>query len=357
MGRVRDCLELGRKFLWANEPLAMIYFVTKRCNAKCAHCFYWENLNQPRANELTLEEIDRIAGRLGRLAYLRLSGGEPFLREDLYDLVKIFVSRCRPFYVGIPTNGLCTDRIAEFADGAGQLKSLIEIGISIDGLGEQHDRIRGTRNAFARAVETFRRLARIRERTPNLRLGIITTAIKSNQSTLLELFEFLKDLGPDGISCNIVRDDTRVSDEKDLDWRTCHRFNTLCDAYNRQQATHTRDLFSRMRHHKTIRAHEIRRRVVEHNRYQIPCLAGRKIVVMYAEGEIHPCETLNVEMGNVRDWDYSIRNLLRSREAREIQSRIIRQRCFCTHECFISASVTFSMKQLARIAARATASR
>jgi hypothetical protein len=65
-----DTLQLGKKYLQSSEPLAMIYFVTKTCNATCAHCFYWESLNKARPKELTIPEIERIAQQLGRLLYL-----------------------------------------------------------------------------------------------------------------------------------------------------------------------------------------------------------------------------------------------------------------------------------------------
>ena len=62
-------------------PVHLILFVTDQCNAKCVTCFYWENLNQ--GESLQPEHIENISRSLGRLLWLDISGGEPFLRKDL----------------------------------------------------------------------------------------------------------------------------------------------------------------------------------------------------------------------------------------------------------------------------------
>ena len=92
---------------------------------------------------------------------------------------------------------------------------------------------------------------------------------------------------------------------------------------------------------------------METNEFQIPCVAGNKIAVMYAEGEIHPCETLGYEIGNIRDYEYDINKILQSERAKSIREKIVKEHCFCAHECFTSASITFSKKQLVKVAAKA----
>ena len=353
MSRLQNTLDLGVKYLTGKDPMAMIYFVTKTCNAKCAHCFYWESLNARRPNELTLEEVDSISASVGRLLYLRLSGGEPFLRKDIFDLVNIFTKNCAPSYVGIPSNGFYTERIVAFAERASELKTRVEIGLSIDDLGEHHDRVRGSKNAFEKAMQTFKALKEVKKHVPNLNVGFITTAIKSNQSRLFELFDYLQALEPDGISCNIVRDDTKVPEEKEIDQDISQRFSDMCDGYGNSRSGQKDDFFSRMRRAKTLLSHEIRQKTLATNSYQIPCVGGTNMIVMYADGEVHPCETLGYEIGNIRDFGLNMKDLLQSERARSIRKKIINEKCFCTHECFTTASITFRKKQLLRVAARA----
>ena len=71
--RLRHALALGRDWLFPGEPLAQwTHFVTSTCNAKCAHCFY--PINQ-KNNELTLEEIDKLASTMPPIRLLLISGG------------------------------------------------------------------------------------------------------------------------------------------------------------------------------------------------------------------------------------------------------------------------------------------
>lgn len=350
--KLTDYTKLGLKYFTQAEPLALIYFVTKTCNCTCAHCFYWESLNKPRPKELTLEEIEKIAQSLGNLLYVRFSGGEPFIRKDLFEIAQLFTKKCHPSYIGIPTNGFYTEKIIEFAKKISKLDTRVEIGISIDDLGDFHNKIRGPSNLFNIAITTFDELKKIKQNIPNLNIGFITTVMKSNRDRLLQLFDYLKDLKPDSIACNIIRDDTKIKEEKEIDQELCKKFSDLCDSYNNERTRVNNNLFNKLRQTKTLYAHEIRQRTVETNSFQIPCVAGNKIVVMYSEGEVHPCETLGYEIGNIRDYNYNMKELLQSERAKSIRKKIIKEHCFCTHECFTTASITFSKLQATKVLGR-----
>jgi len=62
-------------------PQSLIFFVTSRCNARCPFCLYYEQVSNPVAakEELTVDEVNRIAAHYGTLHYLGISGGEPSL--------------------------------------------------------------------------------------------------------------------------------------------------------------------------------------------------------------------------------------------------------------------------------------
>lgn len=329
--------------------MALIYFVTRACNCACDHCFYWRSLNVPGSHELSIDEIRKIAANTGRLLYVRLSGGEPFLRTDLFEVVETFVTQCEPSYVGIPSNGFFADRMVDFAVKASRLDTMVEIGISIDDLGARHDQIRKCPGLFDKAMKAFEALKEAKKNARNLGVGFIVTAMKSNQDRLQDIFGALSAMKPDSIACNIVRDGVKVNVEKLVDPAPAYRFTGMCDRYNAGVAQSGKTLFDRMRHTKSLEAHKIRARTVKTGSFQIPCVAGNKIVVMYPEGEIAPCETLNYEIGNVRDYAYDIRKLLRSERAVRMRKKIIDEKCFCTHECFTTASLTFSKKQLIKI--------
>ena len=84
----------------------------------------------------------------------------------------------------------------------------------------------------------------------------------------------------------------------------------------------------------------------------MPCLAGSLMGVLYANGDVHPCEVLgNSCLGNIRDYDYDLVRLWQDTAARECRDKIA-GKCFCTYECAMASSLLFNPKYLVRIAAK-----
>ena len=105
--------KLVRWFKTLNYPSYIIFFVTAKCNASCKMCFYEDNMKKTVGdeNELTIEEYEKISKKIKTINILGISGGEPFLRDDLSEIVKIFYKNCSPLLVDLPTNGFFTERI------------------------------------------------------------------------------------------------------------------------------------------------------------------------------------------------------------------------------------------------------
>src|SRR4029078_152442 len=84
-------------------PPFMIVFINSICNLTCEHCFYWKNLNQ--RDDLTFEEFEKLSRELGEFENLNQSGGEPFMRKEFAQIVKLFLKNNRVKEVYVPTNG------------------------------------------------------------------------------------------------------------------------------------------------------------------------------------------------------------------------------------------------------------
>src|SRR5262249_44458847 len=124
------------------RPLNLTFSVTYRCNARCRTCNVWKK----RVDDLSLAEYKRVFDGIGRTLYwATFSGGEPFIRPDLIDIVLACYERCGPAIITIPTNGLYQQDILE---GVARLSGLapaakIIINFSLDGIGPRHDELRG----------------------------------------------------------------------------------------------------------------------------------------------------------------------------------------------------------------------
>ncbi len=145
---------LGTKIIL---PINYTVSVTYRCNSRCKTC----NIYKDKVEEFTVEEYKKIFKKIGKSAYwITISGGEPFLRRDLYEIIAAIYKYSKPKIINIPTNGLLHKTIpavvTKIAKNCPQ--STIIINISIDALGDHDDKIRGVRYAYARAFNTYQKV-------------------------------------------------------------------------------------------------------------------------------------------------------------------------------------------------------
>ncbi len=128
-------LTLARAALFQNAPVYVQFYVTARCNLTCQQCnIIYANSD---VRECTLDDVQRIADNFSRLgvAIVLLTGGEPFVRQDLPEIIRAFSSR--GIHVRMQTNGLATEERIQAAIAAGGR----DISISLDSLwpGNQED--------------------------------------------------------------------------------------------------------------------------------------------------------------------------------------------------------------------------
>ncbi|MBC7262849.1 MAG: radical SAM protein [Chloroflexi bacterium] len=143
-------------------PRQVVVDVTYRCNARCLMCNIWRTGGR---DELSREAL--VAAMDGRvcahLERLMISGGEPFLRSDLVALIDDLMVRMPHLQVlSVITNGLSPDRILagaeEIVQRCKQRGVQLSFSVSLDGVGDVHDRIRNVPGAFDRTQETALRL-------------------------------------------------------------------------------------------------------------------------------------------------------------------------------------------------------
>src|SRR5262245_21066276 len=180
-GRLSQALALARDWVAPGEALAQwTHFVTSVCNARCAHCFYPINAGK---NELTLEEIDRLTRTLPPIRLLLIGGGEPFLRRDPPEILRLYFERTRFFTCSVPTNGFGPDEITAVTERICGIDPDLSFGVtvSIDGFREYHDFVRRLPGLYDRAVGTLTSLLTLARRTPNLTVGVTTVFMRDNQ--------------------------------------------------------------------------------------------------------------------------------------------------------------------------------
>jgi Fe-coproporphyrin III synthase len=159
-------------------PSFVTFLVTWRCNGRCVFCDIWKR-KPSMAEELSVEEIRKIFKQLKKFDVLRISGGEPFLRNDLADIINGIEEVNPPSMIHITTNGILTDRIVNTIKAIKPLEK-VHIKISIDNIGEKHDKIRGVPNAYNNAFKTVKELVKLRSKI-KFHIGVNQVIAEENQ--------------------------------------------------------------------------------------------------------------------------------------------------------------------------------
>ena len=323
----------------SQTPPFLILFVNSICNLTCEHCFYWRSLNS--RDDLTLDEIRALSRDLGPVENLNLSGGEQFLSKEFADICLQFLEHNETRQIYVPTNGYFTDRTEAALQRVLENKDLwfFVCELSLDGMPEYHDKFRGNDKSFAKAMETYDRLAELQARDPRLRIHAISTATAENLGEIRQLTKYLYDRCPkmDHHNLALIRGDRKNAS---LQGPLLAEYCDLTDYLRGVWAPRERGRFGGsvepLLHWAKIRTAQLQRQVV-------PCRAGLLTGVVYANGDVSVCES-HEPLGNLRE--HSFRDLWFSPEARRRRESVVRGECHCTNEIFLWPSVTFQPRQL-----------
>jgi len=330
-----------------------VYFVTHRCVAHCDHCFDWVRRDDPAYGaELTLDEVEAISRSMHDILFMFLTGGEPFLREDLAEIAKIFQRNTRIRCFQSPTNGWYTDRIVEhlldFATSCPDTS--YGISVSIDGIGAEHDEIRRCEGLFERAVHTIEEVQKVARHHPNIRLNALTCVSRHNEKTVAETYRYLvRELGVKTMFFTVVRGEPRSASCMGVDAEQYGSFSHRIEQDVLRDPSHGVQgfPFARLLGWRNNRKQEVVEEILRHDRPVTPCAAGRTYGILYANGDLFPCEMLDHCLGNLRDHDYDFDRIwLSEANRRWVRETIQQGRCYCTHENALAASLLFNPAEL-----------
>ncbi|MCB9761258.1 MAG: radical SAM protein [Alphaproteobacteria bacterium] len=339
--------------LLSRKPLFLTVFVTARCALNCGHCFYREELeNGDAASELTLAEWDRATSGMPRFPKLIITGGEPFLRKDLKDIATLFYeNRSQARQITIPTAGYHTDRIVDLVEQVllPRPDLILEIQLSIDGVGADHDAIRG-KGSFERLMRTYRALRPIQDANAGLRIRFNYTFSRQTQDHFAATHRFVtEELGNPHFDMVLVRRATIDDDfagQVDL-----ARYREATALLQRQEMAKARgSAFKELLAQRVVVEREIIARHHANQRVMTGCQAGTLTAIVSEQGEVRPCEILDTSFGNLRDHGFDFMGLWTNGLA-EAHRRFVKETgCFCTFETCVRTTMSFQPKWYARMA-------
>lgn len=164
----------------AEKKLNGTVIVTYRCNARCTMCNRYKAPSKPD-EEISIETIKKLP----KMYFTNITGGEPFIREDLPDIVRELYKKSDR--IVISTNGFFTDRIIKLCEEFPN----VGIRISIEGLEETNNKIRGLEDGFNKGYSTLKKLVEMKH--PDVGFGM--TVQDANAKDLVALYEKANELG------------------------------------------------------------------------------------------------------------------------------------------------------------------
>jgi MoaA/NifB/PqqE/SkfB family radical SAM enzyme len=329
------------------RPLNLTFSVTYRCNARCRTCNVWKK----RVDDLTLTEYERLFDSLGSSLYwATFSGGEPFLRPDLIDIVLACYERCRPALITIPTNGLLHKRVVEGVSrlSRGARDSKIIINFSLDGIGSRHDVLRGVPGNYERMRKAYRDVRAAGH--SNVTVGIHTVvsqmnvlevpALREHVRTAFAPDSFITEVAEERLELDTIGLDITPTAEAygsvvrelvaDIDRTPASGLSALVQAFRREY-------------------YQVAHRTLVEQRQVLPCYAGLASAHVAPNGDVWTCCTRAEPMGNLRDAGFDFDKVWTTRRADELRASIRRGDCSCPLANAAYSSMLCDPGSLARV--------
>lgn len=326
----------------AFNPMTLTYSVTAACQSKCKTCqigaMYCKDPGRAEM-DLKLEEIEKIFSSMKPVYFFNMSGGEPFLRKDLPDIVELACKYLKPRVIHTPTNAILSDRIIENTEKIIKIVRAYDATVpftvkpSIDGIGELHDEIRGVKGNFESLLKTIDGLKRLEEKYDNFHLELGTVISNFNIEHLEEIEDFVHSLGVESYRNEVAECRTEFFNLNDPITPPADVYQKLIKDFARkvEENIGKKKRLARTTEAMRVVYYDIAGKILEEKRQVIPCYAGVSNVHINFDGGVWPCCVLGYEkqMGNLREYNYDFQKLWYSEKAVEIRKYIKGKNCAC----------------------------
>lgn len=345
-------------------PINLTLSVTNQCQSRCQSCDIWKIYPAQKERlpeELTVEEIERIFASVGRVYFFNISGGEPFLRKDIVDIVRVGCQQLDPTVVHIPTNALAPKRVAALTEeilvGMREWAPGVKLTLkpSFDGVGDFHDWVRGIPGNYVKLVETIGLLKELRRKHDHLRVGVGTVISTMNLDRLPDIIEQAGKFGVDTYISEVAEEreemlnvSTGITPTHEQYGEAIRKFRS--DTFDRLKDASGMELLTQGMRHEY---YEITRRWLRDRKQVIPCFAGISNAHISPYGDLWPCAILagSKSLGNLKDVDYDFFKLWHSSRADEVRASIKRGECDCPLANQAYANMLLSPRAMARVGA------
>lgn len=297
--------------------------VTYRCPMRCKMCNIWDNPTSPES-----EFKPELLEKLPRMRSVNITGGEPFVREDIEEIVKVLLKKTDR--IVFSTSGYFSDRIIALA------KKYPQIGyrISIEGLSCKNDELRGRLGGFDKGLRTLLELRRLGIKD----IGFGITVSNNNSKDMLDLYELNRNLKMQFATASFHnsfyfhKSDNKVTNVDEV----CSDFDELIQRLMKEKSP--KSWFRAFFNLGLIN-------YIKGGRRMLPCEAGSENFFIDPHGNVLPCNGMEHScwydtMGNLHDVD-TFEELWNSEQAKAVRDKV----AHCPKSCWMIGSVSPVMKK------------
>jgi radical SAM protein with 4Fe4S-binding SPASM domain len=272
-------------------PLVMSWNVTRKCNLKCSHC-YINAAKEELRDELTTAEGKRLMDQISDVSrpLLILSGGEPLLRPDVYELIRYGTSK--GFRMGLGSNGSLLDAaVAKKLKEAGVKTVSISLDSSVP---ERHDDFRGVKDSWQKAIEAIKAL-----KQNGVLVQVNTTVTQQNHSEIDEIMSLTERLGVENFHLFFLVPTGRGTKLTDI---SPSMYEDMIKSTFAKTARHKLNVRPSCAPQFMRIAKDM---CIDMRQWIRGCLAGLYYCRVYPNGDITPCPYLPIKLGNIRERSFS----------------------------------------------------
>jgi len=332
-----------QQFIKAARPITLTFSVTGMCQSMCKTCHigahFHNNPEKIKKLDLRIDEIEKFFKSLGCTHFLNISGGEPYLRDDLVDIIELAMQYLKPKIVHIPTNAFLPEKIEKVTIkildviNKYNTKTPFTIKPSIDGIGGKLDEIRGLKGNFKRLEETIQRLKAVEKDHSSFHLELGTVVSNFNIDDLDEIGDWVHKQGVQSYR-------NEIAEQREEFFNIGEEITPSDEVYEKLMINFKDKIKNNLKSKRSLTKitesmrliyYELVVKILREKRQVLPCYAGISNIHLNYDGDVWPCCVLGYghSMGNIRDYDFNYDVLYDSPNSKAVRKYIKDKNCYC----------------------------
>lgn len=328
-------------YLVEQSPLVLKIRITSKCNLSCPFCYLKDGLNQDEKDHLSLEEWEKILSKLPKYTIIDITGAEPVAYSNFIPFIRLLKKLGLKY--SITTNGTLYNK-----DTAEELvkNGLQVLMVSLDGMEETHNRLRGNRNAFKRTIEFIKRVeeAKRKYNSKTPLISIKSTVLDENYSELQTLMDLCSaSFAVDVLTFTFLFQNRARGGMELLDNFHSEEFKTgnYAKYKNKDEVKDfVREIESSKKRYRfpivykpRMKFQDVLRYIDNPSQMNVDnCPQYLNNLTLYFDGKLSPCD-IGLNLGNIRDHDYSFKGVYNSESYRVFKKNMTSKHKACQGCC------------------------